>query len=53
MKKVQEMLKFMNQEDRRVGTCTVCRLHVQVDCGYKDLGFQIHPPQQVVEFLIR
>jgi len=31
MKKVQEMLKFMNQEDRRVGTCTVCRLYGQVD----------------------
>ncbi len=30
MKKVQEMLMFMNQEDRRVGTCTVCRLYGQV-----------------------
>ena len=33
MKKVQEMLKFMNQEDRRVGTCTVCRLYGHVDLG--------------------
>ena len=49
MKKVQEMLKFMNQEDRRVGTCTVCRLYVQVDWGHKDLGFQVHPQQQVLE----
>ena len=30
MKKVQEMLKCMNQEDRRVGTCPVCRLYGQV-----------------------
>ncbi len=30
MNKVQEMLKFMNQEDRRVGTCTVCRLYGHV-----------------------
>ncbi len=30
MKKIQEMLKSMIQEDRRVGTCTVCRLYGHV-----------------------
>ncbi len=30
MKKIQEMLKSMNQEDRRVGTCPVCRLYGHV-----------------------
>ncbi len=30
MKKVQEMLKFMNREDRQVGTCPVSRLYGHV-----------------------
>ncbi len=38
-----------NQLSTLAGTCTVCRLYVQVDWGHKDLGFQIHPQQQVLE----